>query len=107
METKNGEVSTKSEQVVGKTSVPDKGQNPATDQIKEGEKKEEASEVVLLTFRENRKYELHLGRHVYLFGPRGSNKVQKKHIERFSKDWDQAKSLFIEAKEKKTEKEEA
>lgn len=109
MSTKTGEKKVSSSQVVGKTGTADKITVVDDSEIKTGEETENKDssaeeEKVLLTFKKNRGYELHLGRYVYKFKPHGSTYVLKKHLEKFEEDWTQAKKLFVKGKETVTTK---
>lgn len=78
---KTGETTPQKNQVVGKTSSPDIGKNPI--QVKK----------MNFTFRENRKYDLTLGRYVYTFMARETKELPESI--RNHPDWPQAEKLFI------------
>lgn len=80
MEVKTGEKTVKPENKVGKE--PDKV----------------PVRMATVTFKENRKYDLHIGRNVIVFKARETKKIPAAYL--LHSDWEQASKLFLVKKEK-------
>lgn len=80
MEKKTGELTVKPENKVEKTPIV-----PT--------KKAEKEVTVFATFRENRKYDLHIGRRVIVFTARETKEIPESFLNH--SDWAQASKLFV------------
>lgn len=84
-EVKTGEKTYEKSQEVGKTPIPDVGTNP--ERVKKEVKEKN------FTFRENRKYDLTLGRTVIIFTARETKSLPESLLQH--PDWPQAAKLFV------------
>lgn len=92
MELKTGEKTIKNESIVGenpKTNVPVGNDSSLNVEKKEVIEKDDTS----ITFKYNRKYDLHLGRKIITFMAGETKPIRKSLLK--GEDWDQAKKLFI------------